>query len=191
MSDELLGDRRRALEDEFFRREDAALVERLRSEKERAAAREELSGASGISDTKILDALLDVEVSASGLTAFALVPLVEVAWADGKLDGNERASILDAAEKQGVLAGSDARELLEHWLDSPTAPSLLRAWIEYTKELCTEFGQKRKDALCKEVIGRARAVAESAGGLLGIGAISSDEQEVLRLLEAAFADTDE
>lgn len=188
MSGEFLGDRRRALEDEFFRREDAALVERLRSEKERVKGRAELASASGISDTKILDALLDVEVSASGLTAFALVPLVEVAWADGKLDGNERASILDAAAKQGILPGTDARRLLENWLDSPTAPSLLRAWIEYTKELCAEFGQKRKAALSKEVIGRARAVAESAGGLLGIGAVSSDEQEVLRLLEEAFSD---
>lgn len=189
MSDELLSERRRALEDEFFRRQDEALISRLRSEQKRTEARAALKDATGITDAKLLDELLDADVCASGIAAFALVPLVEVAWADGKLDPNERAAILSSAEKEGLVSGTAGHRMLQTWLDSPTAPSLLRAWLDYTKTLCRGMSDDSKAKLHSRVIGRARAVAEAAGGLLGIGAISSEEHEVLRLLESAFTDS--
>ena len=44
-----------------------------------------------------------------------------------------------------------------------------------------------KDKLKQELLGRARTVAESAGGFLGIGKISSEEEDKLEELARAFS----
>ena len=186
MSDEVLGDRRRALEDEFFRKQDAKILAQLTEARERETTRESLTDASGIDDPKLLDTLIDHGVDASTFAALALVPLVEVGWADGKLDQTERTAILDAARQNGVTDDSTAMRLLQNWLDSPSAPSLLRGWVQYVQTLCTEFSKDERQRLRKDVLGRAQSVAEAAGGFLGIGTVSAEEKEVLRLLETAF-----
>ncbi len=56
---QILGDRVRNLEDEFFRQEDERLMQRLRELKQREASREALAKASGITNQAILDALLE------------------------------------------------------------------------------------------------------------------------------------
>lgn len=188
MSDEVLGDRRRALEDEFFRKQDAKILEKLRLARERQATRDSLADASGIHDDVILNLLVEHKIDATTLAAFALVPLVEVAWADGKLDTRERDAVLNGATDQGIKAGSMAYHLLLNWLDSPSAPSLLRGWVDYTRTLCSKMDAKQRSRLRKEVLGRAEQVAEAAGGFLGLGSTSAEEKEVLRLLEGAFED---
>ena len=50
MSDEFLGDRKKALEESFFARENRKLLDRLRVEREKRAARRGLKELSGIED---------------------------------------------------------------------------------------------------------------------------------------------
>ena len=66
-------------------------MERLRELKQREASRETLAKASGISNPAILDKLLDLGIRPEIVGALAVIPLVEVAWADGTLDGRETA----------------------------------------------------------------------------------------------------
>ena len=64
---------------------------------------------------------------------------------------------------------------------------LLDAWIHYTRALCERLSASERQTLKNELMGRARSVAESAGGFLGMGnKISDAEQTVLHELEAAF-----
>src|SRR4030095_12804901 len=79
----ILGERRRALEEEFFRKEDQRLPARLREHKAKEASREELSRISGIKNTAILDRLVELGVHAETLVAPSIVPLAQVAWAGG------------------------------------------------------------------------------------------------------------
>ena len=83
---QILGDRGRALEDEFFRKEDQRLIERLRELRDKSVSREALALASGIKNEAILDKLLELGIRPETVAALALVPLAEVAWADGSLD---------------------------------------------------------------------------------------------------------
>lgn len=59
--------------------------------------------------------------------------------------------------------------------------------MEYVAELSKTFAPEAKRALSHDLLGRARAVAEAAGGFLGLGKISSSEQAVLTELERAFS----
>ena len=102
MSDEFLGDRKKALEESFFAKENQRLLERMREEKRKLAAKDALAGASRIQDDALLDRLVELEIGPDTWTALSLIPLVEVAWADGVLEARERRAILEAAANTGV-----------------------------------------------------------------------------------------
>jgi hypothetical protein len=116
MSHEFLADRRKALEDAFFAKQDTKLVARLRQERERSLAIAALKGASSIEDPDLLGRLVDLGIDARSWTALALVPLVEVAWADGRVEPKERDAILAMARQHGVAPGSPGDALLESLL---------------------------------------------------------------------------
>lgn len=183
----ILAERRQALEEEFFRRREQALIEKMRQEQQRRELTEALSEASGIKDPEVLRKLVDLGIQPRTLAPLALVPLVEVAWADGSIARQEREAIVKAAHEAGLEKGSAGFALLESWLEERPDPRLRQVWLEYVRALCQvldDAGQKR---LRDEVLGRARAVAQAAGGILGFGRkISPAEEEVLRELETAF-----
>jgi hypothetical protein len=65
---------------------------------------------------------------------------------------------------------------------------LLAAWKAYVAGLSRTLDVHAKAALKQDLLGRARVIAEAAGGILGLGKrISSAEQAVLTELEQAFA----
>lgn len=183
----ILAERRQALEEEFFRRREQALIERMRQEQQRRELTEALSQASGIKDPEVLRKLVDLGVQPRTLAPLALVPLVEVAWADGSMAPKEREAIVAAAEAAGLDRGSAGFALLESWLEERPEPALRQVWFEYVRALCSALDEAGRQRLRSEVMGRARAVAEAAGGILGLGRkVSQAEERVLRELEAAF-----
>ena len=185
MSDELLGDRRKALEESFFAKESDKLRKALQDKGEAKDKKEALSAASGITDDAVLEKLIALDIRSDTLAALSLVPLVEVAWADGTMDDNERSAILSAAKDAGLSA--ESRALLDGWLVTKPSYKALLAWKDYVGALASAMDTATKDKLKQDLLGRARIVAESAGGFLGVGKISSEEEEKLKELAHAFS----
>ena len=183
-SPEILRDRGRSLEDEFFRRENLRLVARQKELKETEMTRDALAKASGITDPAVLDQLLKLGIHAETVAALAVAPLVEVAWADGSLDTKERRTVV---ERAGVPKGSAAESLLEAWLERRPDPKLLTAWTEMVKTMSAQLGRDEAERLRTSLLERARAVAAASGGIFGVGSkVSKAEEEMLAKLEAAF-----
>jgi hypothetical protein len=188
MSEDILGDRRRALEEEFFAKHNQQLLQQFRETMAAKAKQEALAAASGITDAAVLEQLAAVDLSSETLAALSLVPLVEVAWADGRLDAKEQSALLAAAEQAGLSKDSASYRLLEEWFRERPSPKLLAAWKGYVASLLGTLDAQAKQALKQDLLGRARVVAEAAGGFLGLGRrLSSAEQAVLTELEQAFA----
>ena len=182
----VLDERRKALEDQFFQKENAKYLERIRQQQQKHDAKKALEEVSGITDDGLLEVLVATGISADTLTAVSLVPLVEVAWADGKVQDNERNAIMKAAEHKGIATGSGPHELLADWLTHKPQPELMATWKAYVKELLQELSDQQRIILAHQVTGRAKAVAEAAGGLLGFKTVSKAEQTVLADIEAAL-----
>jgi hypothetical protein len=185
MNDHILGDRGKALEDMFFAKESEKLREALRDKEEKEDKKAALSAASGISDDAVLEQLVALDIRSDTLAALSLVPLVEVAWADGTMDDSERSAILSAAADSGLSA--ESASLLDGWLATQPSSKVLSAWKNYVSALSGTLDTAARYSLKKELLSRARAVAESAGGFLGIGKISREEEEKLEELERAFS----
>ena len=189
MTDQPLGERRKSLEEEFFRKQNAELVERLRTERERGATRELMATASGISDTAVLDRLIDQGMTPATLAALALAPLVAVAWADRKLEEKERKAVLTEAAASGVTAGTAGHELLESWLNEQPPPALMSTWTEYATAFASSLGDDQRREFREALVARATAVGNAAGGgFAGMGSkLSPAEQSVLTQIESALS----
>jgi hypothetical protein len=148
--------------------------------------KEALAKASGIENNAVLEKLVELEVRPETLASLSLIPLVEVAWADGSVSKKEEASVLKAAVAMNIKAGSVAYDLLRQWLQNKPAAAMLEAWAHYVQGLCEKLTEEEKSSLKKEIIGHACEVARASGGVLGIGAISEEEKAVLARFDKAF-----
>ena len=184
---EILRDRGRSLEDEFFHRQNAQLKEKLQQQAKQESAREAMAQATGIKNAAVLDRLVALEIPVTTVTALSLVPLVEVAWADGSIDASERGTILERATTAGFGPGSAERTLLEEWLTRKPDPKLLTAWTQFVRGLSEQLSVEQRTTLKKDLLERARAVGSASGGFLGLGSkVSAGEAKVLEELERAF-----
>jgi hypothetical protein len=187
MSERIFEDRRAALEEAFFARHNEALLRQLRESDPAQGAHAALAAASGINDAAVLGRLAGLGIGAQTFAAFALAPLVIVAWADGTLSSEERSAVLSGAHKAGLKAGDVGHKLLEQWLAQPPGPELLAAWKAYAHALVADMPLDQRHALRDAVLGQAEAVADAAGGFLGLGnRVSAVERKLLGELAAVF-----
>jgi hypothetical protein len=176
----------RFLEEAFFIRQDAVLIDRLRAMKQMAETKASLSDVSGISNDVILERLVELDVKPETVAALSAVPLIEVAWADGEVDADERKAVLAHADAKGIQPGTIEHELLDRWLTHRPEPKLLEAWQTYVKGLCETLDDEEKALLKQELLRNAQATAEASGGFLGIGRISKSERAMLDTLAGSF-----
>ena len=182
-----LHERGKAVEDRFFAEKDEKLLAQLRKEMSAKEYRDALQSASGITDVAVLDALHDCGIKPESLTSVSLIPLVAVAWADGVMDGPEKKAILRAAAAAGIESDTASYATLERWLTSRPGFELLDSWKAYISTVKSSLDEPAYAHLKESVLGRAKEVAESAGGFLGLGnKVSASEERVLKELAAAF-----
>ena len=186
MSSEFLDERRKALEDEFFYKQSQKDLESMREGLVLQTSKEALRKASGMTDEAVLDRLVALGIGAQTIMALSIVPLVYVAWADGKVQPKERDAILQGARKKGIEQDSEAHQLLEDWLARKPADRLFDTWDAYIKALCEQLSTEEIQQLKSQVTRFARFVAEASGGFLGIHKISDAEEQILTRIEAAF-----
>jgi hypothetical protein len=177
----------KSLEDAFFARENAKLLEQMRAKAERSQRRDSLRGVVGELDDASLDHLLELGIHAETLLALTLVPLARVAWADGSLDAKERAAIVRAADERGLTEGTPAHRMLATWLEVAPDAAMAQAWRNYVRGIWPKLSEAEREELRTRVLELSRGVAEAAGGFLGLGSkVSAAEAAVLAEIEAAL-----
>jgi len=180
-------ERGQALEELFFHKKNEELLNNLKAEMAAEEKRKALTECTGINDADLLNRLLAANIDATTIACFALVPLVVVAWADGDVAEAERAAILSASESSGLSRETGSLQLLENWLQSEPGEELLSTWKDYVAALKTTLTNEDYAHLKTKVLTRAKQVAETAGGFLGLGnKVSTEERAVLDELALAF-----
>jgi hypothetical protein len=179
----------KTLEDAFFAKEDARLLQQLRDrarQQERRAAMREVVR---VDDDGLIDHLIELGLEPETMLALQLVPLAAVAWADGQIEPRERDAVLKAAAAQGLAPDSVAGQMLGRWLAQRPSDELVAAWKRHMRALWPALSPKERDEIRASAIERARSVAEAAGGFLGLTSrISAGEKAVLDELTRTFAD---
>ena len=184
--EDALQKRGQAQEARFFAHKKAELRSQLRQREADTITKEEISAATGITDDQLLDRLVNMKINVQTLTALSVVPLVEVAWADGQMHDKERAAVLQAAAEAGIPEDGPGYKLLTQWLDDKPNLDMLAAWKDYVAALAETLDADAYAQVRDNLIAKAVQVASSAGGILGIGKISTAEEQKIEQLKAAF-----
>lgn len=187
MATDSFEDRRKALEEQFFQQHEKALVQKMKDAAQKTASKEEIQKLTGIANEQVLEALSALKMGGAATLVMALYPIIEVAWADGKIDPSERKVILDLSKSIGLESESPAYEYLAKWLDEKPELSWFGLWADYVQALTAKMSAEDKALLRATVVGRARVVAEASGGFMGLAfRVSGAERAVLEKLEKAF-----
>jgi hypothetical protein len=186
VSEVTLQDRERALENQFYEKENQEKLAAMKRRLDAQSSKDELRRASGMTDEAVLDQLVALGLRGNTIAALSLVPLIQVAWADGAIQDNERTAILQGAHGKGLEEGSDGYELLQSWLARQPGDELFVAWEAYIKALASQLNDEQNRLLKNQIVGFAKLVATAAGGILGFGKVSASEEQVLHRIEAAF-----
>lgn len=183
MTTEGLDLRRRGLEEEFFRAENARLLDKLHARQER----NDYKSKTGIRDDRLVDSLIAHKISPDTMVTVELVPLIYVAWADGTLDKKEHRAIISAAEKYGVVRNSPGYDSLEYWVQNRPGEDLLEMWTLYIKEFCSRMAPDVVQVFTENLLTFTRKVAEASGLFPGIDKVSSDEARMIERFESLLA----
>ena len=127
----------------FFHKADRVLIEKKRQLEKTERSLATAAKVSGISSESILRKLID-ERRLEVLATLSIIPLIVVAWADGKIEKEERGAVLKAAESFGIPKSQLGYGLLEQWLGQPPPEGLLESWIYYIRVCAVLSGAERR-----------------------------------------------
>jgi hypothetical protein len=103
------------------------------------------------------------------------------------MDDKERKAILQAASERGIQPGSANYTMLEVWLKEKPSQKLMDAWKKYARGIWEQLTEEERVLMRVSIVGRAREIAEAAGGVLGVASISPKEKALLEELERVLS----
>ena len=176
------------LEEEYFHKENAEKRRALRLKLARQAhalkEKREVAKAAGTADLDLAEHIEHLGFDHDSAKAFDLLPLVHVAWADGKVSRNERATVLQLLEKRGFGRDSSAFLLFESLLEEKPDDAFFSESEGLLKRLLADRPERTENILelCVQV-------AEASGGFWGLtSAIADEERDLITQIGNRFGD---
>ena len=175
-------ERERAQEEGYFRAQDAKLIEKLREDARLEEIVLTLAEQMQVDNPELLRRVIALGVRLDTGAAFLLAPLVQVAWAEGKVTDRERDTVLRLAAARGVEADSPAHAQLLKWLQERPSDNLFDTAMEVIRGGLALLPPEQREERLKRIVHACHEVAEASGGLakvLGLGSGVSGEEDAL------------
>ncbi len=168
------------LEEEYFGKKNQELIEKMRERRAREADRQKMSEIMGINDQEVLEALQDLGYTSETIQLLHIVPLVEVAWAEGGVADREREMIFKIAQSRGIQPGSAAHEVLTHWLEEKPTGRFFENSLRAISVVLALLPEEQREASRRDLIAYCSQIASVvASGILGRGGITDEERALI------------
>ena len=174
----------RKREEEYFRRKDRELIEKMRRASEAAEARKLLESETGIHDPDMLQGLEELGFTPQTIGLLPLIPVLEVAWAESGVSTNERKAILELARARGIADGSLADRQLRTWLEVRPSGETFRKARRLIAAMVERPEEGHADITAEDLLRYCEEIAHASGGLFGIGSVSVEEQAAMKQIAA-------
>lgn len=179
-----ISDEVRKREEEYFRKKDRELIERMRTAAATAAARQTLEHATGLHDPEHLKDLEALGFTPETLTLLPLVPVLQVAWAEGGISDAERDMIVNLARARDIAAGSPADRQLQAWLDERPSAETFQKARRLVGAMLENAGDVELEFTASDLLKHCDEIARASGGLFGVGSVSAKEKMALQQIAA-------
>jgi len=189
MQDRIFGDREKAMEEAYFRQEDAKLLKKLHEKAQLDDIALALGEKLQVDNPDLLARVRAVGISLDTAPALFLAPLVQVAWAGGSVTKAEHQAVLRLARGRGIEPDSPAYAQLEEWLKHRPDDQLFDTAVEVIKYGFSVLPPDERDQRIAAVVNACHEVAEASGSTLGfvlglknvMGLKSMDDSEAAML----------
>ena len=183
MPDRIFGDREKAMEEAFFRQEDARLLEKLRQKAGFDEIALALDEKLQVDNPELLQRVREAGISLDTAPALFLAPLVQVAWAGGVAKG-EHDTVLRIARDRGIETDSPAYAQLEEWLRIRPADALFELAVAVIKYGLSVLPPAEKEERIQRIVDACRETAKASQTkmlwVLGLfDSVTSSEESVL------------
>ena len=176
-----LAERSRMSEEDYFRRKEQELIDKLRKKTDAETHRKGLAEAVGLENEQIVDALGEMGFDRATVVVLFLVPLLEVAWSDGSISDRERTLILEAAHAHGVREGTPAHAKLNEWLAAKPPEQLVGRALQVIRDIMAFQSTDARQATAGKLVDACERIAAASGGFLGLASkISPEEAAVMK-----------
>lgn len=183
---EFLDERRRASEDDYFRKRDRELIEKMRLAAAAERDRSELSAKTGLDDPALVSELQELGFTPETLPVLPLVPIVQMAWAEGGITPAERTLLIKVARERGIGEGSPADTLLAGWIARKPTNDVFEKATRLIRAMLESGAPEAATMSADDLIKFCERIATASGGILGIGRISADERATLSEIATAL-----
>jgi len=178
--DDLSG--KRDQEEDYFRKKDREMLERMR----RAAADAAVGAQTGIQDPDLLRDIEALGFDVDKLPLLPIVPILQVAWADGEISPEERKLIVDVARSRAIAEGSPADRQLAEWLDRCPSPGQFARADRLVAAMLAVYSDATQDLSAADLVKYCESVANASGGILGFGKVSAGERAAIEKIQEAL-----
>ena len=178
---DMFAERGRSLEEEYFRKKDKELIEKMRKAAESDRSRAEMGSRLGLTDPEMLKELDGLGFTPDTVALLPLMPAIQVAWAEGGVSDAERHLLVKLARARGISDGSAADRQLAAWLDRRPADHVFANATRLIRAMIDPPGGSSLTA--DDLVKQAESIAAASGGMLGIiGRVSAEERQLLTSL---------
>ncbi len=137
----------------------------------------------GTVDHSLADRIAGLGFDAETAAAFDLLPLIHVAWADGKIQRGERALILSVLKVRGFKPGAPAFVAVESLLEERPSDAFFEESLRVLRDALAQ-----RPSAGATVVSLCLQVAEAAGGLFGLRPVSTEERAQIEKVAEALGE---
>ena len=164
----------------MFLAKEIAERERLRQaaleEERRTEAREELRTRTDLPDAQ-LEELESLGFTADTVSLLPLVPVLQVAWAEGSVTDAERTALINLARARNIEDGSAADKQLKDWLTHRPTDEVFASAGHLIAAILS--GPNVENLSADDLTKYCEIIASASGGMFGIHRISSVERALI------------
>ena len=113
-----------------------------------------------------------------------LMPIVQLAWAEGGVSPEERKLLVSLARDRGIDEGSPADQLLADWMARAPSPEIFSNAMRLIRAMLDAAPPGADTITADDIIRYCELIAEASGGIFGIGKVSAEERATLAQIAA-------
>ncbi len=160
-------ERERALEEGYFLKKEKELIAKMRERTALEAERHKLAEQIGVTNDEILQALQGLGYNHETIMLLHLMPIIHVAWANGKMSAKERKMIIEVARASGVAEASEADLRLGALLEASPSQAVWDASFLAIRAVLEAAPKEERDAIRHNVLSFSTGIASLSKGLFG------------------------
>ena len=140
-----------------------------------------MAEASQINDPKILEVLEKLGYTPTTVSLLCLVPLIQMAWADGSVRQAERHQVLAIASLHGVKENTPIYQQIVAWLDQRPTEEFFEGTWRVIGAILESLPQNEREARKRSLMQCCTDVASAAGWHLG--RFGAAERKLLEIMQ--------